>query len=46
VQAQFGDETTIFQSPPERAFVTIIAAPDENDPENKWVLRAMFDLGI
>jgi hypothetical protein len=45
IRAQFGDETTIFQSPPERAFVTIIVAPDESDA-TKWVLRAMFDLGI
>jgi hypothetical protein len=45
VRAQLGDETTIYQSPPERAFVTIIVAPDEND-SSKWVLRAMFDLGI
>ncbi len=45
IRAQFGDETTIFQSPPERAFVMIIVAPDENDA-TKWVLRAMFDLGI
>jgi hypothetical protein len=45
VRAQFGDETTIWQSPPERAFVIIIAVPDENDA-TKWVLRAMFDLGI
>ncbi len=45
VRAQFGDETTILQSPPERAFVIIIAVPDENDA-TKWTLRAMFDLGI
>ena len=45
VRAQFEDEGTIFQSPPERAFVIIVVAPDEND-ETKWVLRAMFDLGI
>ena len=45
IRAQFEDEGTIFQSPPERAFVTIIVAPDENDA-TKWVLRAMFDLGI
>ena len=45
VRAQFGDETTIYQSPPERANVVIIVAPDENDP-SKWVMRAMFDLGI
>ena len=45
VRAQLEDEGTIYQSPPERAFVTIIAAPDENDA-TKWVLRAMFDLGI
>jgi len=36
IRAQFGDETVIHQSPPERAFVTIIVAPDER----------MFDLGI
>ena len=45
VRAQFGDEQTIWQSPPERAFVTIIVTPDESDA-TKWSLRAMFDLGI
>ena len=45
IRAQLEDEGTIFQSPPERAFVRIIVAPDENDA-TKWVLRAMFDLGI
>jgi hypothetical protein len=45
VRVQFEDEGTIFQSPPERAFVTIIVAPDEAE-STKWVLRAMFDLGI
>ena len=45
IRFQFEDEGTIYQSPPERAFVRIIVAPDENDT-TKWVLRAMFDLGI
>jgi hypothetical protein len=45
IRAQFGDETTIYQSPPGRAFAVFIIAPDENDP-TKWVLRAMYDLGI
>jgi hypothetical protein len=45
VRVQFGDETTIYQSPPERAFVTIIVSPDESDP-SKWVIRAIYDLGL
>ena len=45
VQAQFGDDTVIYQSAPDRAFVTVIAAPDEGD-SSKWVIRAMFDLGM
>jgi len=45
IRVQFEDETTIFQSPPGRAFAVVIVAPDENDP-TKWVLRAMYDLGI
>jgi len=45
IRAQFEDETTIHQSPPGRAFAVVIVAPDEND-STKWVLRAMYDLGI
>jgi hypothetical protein len=45
IRAQFEDEGTIYQSPPTSAFVRIIVAPDESDA-TKWVLRAMFDLGI
>ena len=45
IRAQFGAENTIYVSPPERAFVTIVVAPDESDP-SKWVIRAMYDLGI
>ncbi len=45
IRAQFEDETTIYQSPPGRAFAVVIVAPDEND-STKWVLRAMYDLGI
>ncbi len=45
IRVQFGDDTTIYQSPPARAYVVVIVAPDEND-SSKWVLRAMFDLGI
>jgi hypothetical protein len=45
IKAQFGDETTYYQSPPERAFVMIVVAPDEGDA-SKWVLRAVIDLGI
>jgi hypothetical protein len=45
IRAQFGDEMTIYQSPPGRAFAVFIVAPDESDA-SKWVLRAAFDLGI
>ena len=45
IRVQFGDETTYFQSPPGRAYAVVIVAPDENDA-TKWVLRAMYDLGI
>ena len=45
IRAQFDDETTIFQSPPGRAFAVVIVSPDKND-SNKWVLRAMYDQGI
>ena len=45
IRAQFDDETNILQSPPGRAFAVVIVAPDESDP-TKWVLRAMYDLGI
>jgi hypothetical protein len=45
IRAQFGEETVIYQSSPERAFVTIIAAPDESDP-SKWVIRAMYDIAM
>ncbi len=45
IRVQFGDGTNIYQSPIGRAFVGIIVAPDESDA-SKWVLRAMFDLGI
>ena len=45
VRAQFEGEGIIYQSSPEGDFVTIIAAPDEND-SSKWVLRAMYDLEI
>ena len=45
IRFQDEDEGTIYQSPPERAFVRVIVAPDESDA-TKWVLRAMFDLGI
>ena len=45
VRVQFEDEGTIYQSPPESAFVRIVVAPDESDG-SKWALRAMFDLGI
>lgn len=44
IRVQFGDETTILQSPVGRAFVTIIVSPDESD-SSKWVLRAMYDIG-
>ncbi len=45
IRVQIGDETTIYQSPPGRAFAVFIVAPDESDP-SKWVLRAIYDLGI
>ncbi len=45
IRVQFGKETTIHQSPPGRASVAIIVAPNEDDT-SKWVIRAMFDLGI
>ena len=45
IRAQFGDELTIHQSPPERAAATFIVAPDESDP-SKWAVRAIYDLGI
>ncbi|MCK4549076.1 MAG: hypothetical protein KAU49_02865, partial [Candidatus Krumholzibacteria bacterium] len=45
IQVQFDDESTIYQSPPGNASISIIVAPDEND-SSKWVLRAMLDLGI
>ena len=45
IRVQFEDETTIYQSPPGRAFVVVIVAPDEDDA-TKWVLMAMYDLGI
>jgi len=45
IKAQFDDEDPIFQSPVENSEVSIIVAPDENDP-TKWVLRAMYDLCI
>ena len=44
IRAQFGNETTTFQSTPGRAFAVVIVAPDESDP-TKWVLRAMYDNG-
>ena len=44
IRAQFGDETTTFQSTPGRAFVVVIVAPDETDA-SKWVMRAMYDNG-
>ena len=44
IRAQFGDETTTYQSTPGRAFAVVIVAPDESDP-TKWVLRAMYDNG-
>ncbi len=43
IRAQFGDETTTFQSPAGRVAVIIIVAPDETD-SSKWVLRAMYDI--
>ncbi|MCK4549077.1 MAG: hypothetical protein KAU49_02870 [Candidatus Krumholzibacteria bacterium] len=45
VRAQFGDESTIFQSPVGRVSVTIIVAPDVSDA-SKWVIRAMYDQEI
>ena len=45
IRAQRGDEENVLQSPPGRAFAVVIVAPDESDP-TKWVLRAMYDLGI
>jgi hypothetical protein len=45
IRAQFNDEETIYLSPIDRAEVSIIIAPDEEDP-TKWVLRAMYDLCI
>ncbi len=45
IRAQFDDETKFYQSPPGRAFAVVIVSPDKNDP-TKWVLRAMYDLGI
>ena len=45
IRTQFGDDATIYQSYTDGAFVQIIVAPDEND-SSRWVLRAMYDLGI
>lgn len=42
IRAQFGDDGTIYQSTEGAAAVTIIVAPDEDNP-SKWVLRAMYD---
>jgi hypothetical protein len=45
IRAQFGDEDKVYISPPDNSEVSIIVAPDENDP-TKWVLRAMYDLCV
>jgi hypothetical protein len=45
IKAQFGRETTYYQSPPERTSVTIVVSPDESDA-SRWALRAMEDFGM
>ncbi|MCK4549078.1 MAG: hypothetical protein KAU49_02875 [Candidatus Krumholzibacteria bacterium] len=44
IRVQFGKENTVYQCIPDRAFVTIIVAPDESDA-SKWVIRAIYDHG-
>jgi hypothetical protein len=45
IRAQFGEDGTVWSTRFSMAYVTVIVAPDENDP-SKWVIRAICDHGL